>query len=95
MKTIIMREYNEKEYMGEEPELLCYYVKNCYTNAKPCPAEKKNQKVLISVVPPLFHTLSCSITDTEVNVKKRKNAPTQEETKSQTLIGFAYLLSLL
>lgn len=57
--------------------------------------QKKNQKVFISVVPPLFHTLSCSITDTEVNVKKRKNAPTQEETKSQTLIGFAHLVSLL
>lgn len=40
-----MREYNENEYMGEEPELLCYYVKNCYTNAKPCPAEKKSESL--------------------------------------------------
>lgn len=66
-----MREYNKTRFMGEEPQLLQYYVKNCYTNAKPCPVGK-NQTSLISVVPPLFHTLVHSIADTEDNVKKRK-----------------------
>lgn len=60
-----------------------------------CPAEK-NQKVLISVLPPLFHVLSHSIIDTEVNVKKKeRKPPTHKEKQSQTLIGFTCLMSFL
>lgn len=67
--------------MGEEPLLLCYSVKNCYTNTKPCPVEK-NQEVLISVVLPLFHIVAHCITDTKVNVKKGREPPPQIKTKS-------------